>query len=1441
MPAASNLTGAYIPIIQGGINKKAASSLFNTGGGFVLTTIGNSGSAIFSGGILNIPTYTLAGLGGINFSSLSAVTPLSYNSGTGNISFPSWPSNTSGVLTNDGSGNLTWGSAGTTYTADELTLHLSGTQFSIKSTYPGQSSITTTGTLVSGSTGTGFTLDFLNSTQSGKIALAHGGTNADLSVTGGAANYLKQSSSGAAITVGTIPYTDITGAPPLTGFVPYSGATTDVDLGSHNFQTTGSIGTTGTRVLKGWFTDLQVTNTIIGSISGNAATVTTNANLTGDVTSTGNVTTISTGAVTDDKASLLVKPAVAVVSVSNLTLSGEQTIDGQLTSTSLVLLTAQTTGSENGPWVTAAGAWSRPTWYTNGSITQAPRFLTTFIRLGTTYQGTTWRMTTASVIIGTTATTWVETPLVLNSLNLSGILPILNGGTSQSTYTTGDQLIATATNILSKLAIGSSAQMYLVNSGLPSWQTMSGDATISNTGGLTFATVNGNVGTFGSTTTSLTVTVNGKGLITSISSQTVTPAVGSITGLGTGVNTALEINVGTSGSFVVNGGSLGTPATGVGTNITGIPISTGLTGGVATRIPVFTSVTALSTYSTFVFDGTNLGIGAIPQSILSVSSQITIQAPVSGSTAQFVGLDANPLRLTFDTHNNSSTAGTAFMGRRSRGTAGSPSALSSGDDIISFNGRGYGTTGYAAASTGLIVFKANQTFTDTNMGTYASTYTTPDNSVTASEALRVTGSGVINAIQSGGKYQINSTDVLNSTTLGSGIITSSLTSFGNTPTIVTPSITTGFTIGGVATNGKFIVGNGTNYIPSTSTIPTSAGATANKALISDGTNYVLAGVTEPNSTTTGDIPYASSTNVYSNLASNSSATKKYLQTVSSGVPSYQQIDFADLSGTSSMWLAASGVTMSGNNVITQASNTLTFTGGNKFFSGTTTQTATFTVTSGVTVANSDAITVSSTTGINVGDGITGTNITGTALIRKITDGTHLRISDFATASSSSITFTIYPSANGTQFDQSVGAANYTSAGIFLKPTLTGGNNACMTIYDAGANVGLRILGNAASTANIELVNANVTSGTENKWQIGTSVANGHDYLNFINNNPSAARTFSFSNDGLILDGNSAIITQSANGSISINGTQSGSANGTQIKLQGNSVSLSAGNADNIVVDIGSTSLSWIPTTGQSKDWYHLRIKSTINMNSGATGNLYGIDYNPTITALGSTSVHYGILVRPATLSGVGGGATLPTATWQINGSGTNTTLKTIGAGTGTNYSIRSFQSDGTTEIFSLLDNGLVTFGATTAIKGTGTNNNATAGNIGEEFNSVVSTYTNYTTTATYQNIASITLTAGDWDISAVGTFSSNGATITAASNAIFVVSTTTASASGATEGVNIIYVPQSTLLGTSLESVAIPSYRASISGSTTYYLNTQATFTIGNPQFVGSIRARRRR
>lgn len=55
------------------------------------------------------------------------------------------------------------------------------------------------------------------------------------------------------------------------------------------------------------------------------------------------------------------KSAVYVASTANLTLSGEQTIDGFLTSASRVLVKDQTTASENGIYLTGAGAWTRTT------------------------------------------------------------------------------------------------------------------------------------------------------------------------------------------------------------------------------------------------------------------------------------------------------------------------------------------------------------------------------------------------------------------------------------------------------------------------------------------------------------------------------------------------------------------------------------------------------------------------------------------------------------------------------------------------------------------------------------------------------------------------------------------------------------------------------------------------------------------------------------------------------------------------------------------------------------------------------------------------------------------------------------------------------------------------------------------------------------------------
>lgn len=75
----------------------------------------------------------------------------------------------------------------------------------------------------------------------------------------------------------------------------------DLAIGANNLTITGSIGSTGSRVLKGWFTDLQVTNAIAGSVTGNAGTVTTNANLTGPITSSGNATSVASQTGTGSK------------------------------------------------------------------------------------------------------------------------------------------------------------------------------------------------------------------------------------------------------------------------------------------------------------------------------------------------------------------------------------------------------------------------------------------------------------------------------------------------------------------------------------------------------------------------------------------------------------------------------------------------------------------------------------------------------------------------------------------------------------------------------------------------------------------------------------------------------------------------------------------------------------------------------------------------------------------------------------------------------------------------------------------------------------------------------------------------------------------------------------------------------------------------------------
>lgn len=188
-----------------------------------------------------------------------------------------------------------------------------------------------------------------------------------------------------------------------------------------------------------------------------------------------------------------------VVAVANIaSLSGLPTIDGDtLVDGEIALLTAQTTGSQNGPWAVHSGAWTRPTDWASGAVKAEGQYFIIQAE-GTTYKNTKWFCTnTGPVTVDTTAATFVQDSSGTSysngtGLSLTGTVFAVKYGNgvaadgSNNVAAVGDSTRAIQVTSSGIGLTDPTAGQILIGSATPKavWASMSGDATINSSGAL---------------------------------------------------------------------------------------------------------------------------------------------------------------------------------------------------------------------------------------------------------------------------------------------------------------------------------------------------------------------------------------------------------------------------------------------------------------------------------------------------------------------------------------------------------------------------------------------------------------------------------------------------------------------------------------------------------------------------------------------------------------------------------------------------------------------------------------------------------------------------------------------------------------------------------------------------------------------------------------------
>lgn len=260
----------------------------------------------------------------------------------------------------------------------------------------------------------------------------------------------------------------------------------------------------------------------------------------------------------------------------------------------------------------------------------------------------------------------------------------------------------------------------------------------------------------------------------------------------------------------------------------------------------------------------------------------------------------------------------------------------------------------------------------------------------------------------------------------------------------------------------------------------------------------------------------------------------------------------------------------------------------------------------------------------------------------------------------------------------------------------------------------------------------------------------------------------------------------------------------------------------IILAIGGTGLSTADQSG---------IVLAPSYRSTATGSTVALKIAATSQAASYTIPYYiGVFPQDIT-KGSGSVVTRSIMYYMVDPSaGTNNAIFSDNVSFTTNYFINYTGSQKSSI------GGVATFTGQLIGKGTATNDSPAAGYIGEVIESTVSTYANLTTNDDYNNVTSISLTAGDWWVSGTVSMQLNGATVPQEAYAV-VLDASNGNQTGAVNGKNTIQADAGAISAARIISISVKPFRVSVASTTTWYLKGRLNRTTGTPQAIGHISA----